>query len=264
MTMTGRSLMYRLALVALAALLGVSALFGGPLEAEVQSDRFAGVTTFSPDSDDVAVLRAARAARGAKILVSTRSRHLWLVGARGDTLLSAPVAVGMGRDFAFAGKKYHFATPTGRRRVLKKEESPIWTVPAWHYYEKASARGLEVVYVKPDTAYALADGTFITMQDGEVGRVNRFGNFWPFTPGIEILFDEKIFVPPITSPQRRVPNALGPFKLDTGDGYLIHGTHIYNRESIGQAVSHGCVRMNNSDLERLYTMVEVGTPVFIY
>lgn len=261
----GRSLPIRLALAAMVAVLGVSVVPGSPLRAAEQRDpNIAAVTTFAPDSDDLAVLRAARAARGAKILVSTRARQLWLVSARGDTLLSAPVAVGMGKDFSFNGKKYHFDTPTGRRRVLKKEEDPVWTVPNWHYYEKAAARGLEVVYVQPDSTYPLADGSFITMRDGEVGRVNIFGNFWPFTPGIEILFDGKIFVPPITSPQRRVPNALGPYKLDTGDGYLIHGTHIYNRESIGQAVSHGCVRMNNSDLERLYHLVEVGTPVFIY
>ena len=35
-------------------------------------------------------------------------------------------------------------------------------------------------------------------------------------------------------------------------------------ESIGQSVSHGCVRMRNEDIERLYPMVAVGTPVYIY
>ena len=66
------------------------------------------------------------------------------------------------------------------------------------------------------------------------------------------------------SEQRSVPEALGPFKLDTGDGYLIHGTHIYNEDSVGQAVSHGCVRMNNEDLVKLYPLVPVGTPVFVF
>jgi lipoprotein-anchoring transpeptidase ErfK/SrfK len=64
--------------------------------------------------------------------------------------------------------------------------------------------------------------------------------------------------------QRAVPDALGPYKLDTGDGYLIHGTNIFNEESIGDAVSHGCVRMSNEDLEKLYPMVPVGTRVFIF
>ena len=61
-----------------------------------------------------------------------------------------------------------------------------------------------------------------------------------------------------------MPDALGPFKLDMGGGYLIHGTHIYNEDSIGAAVSHGCVRMNNDDLDRLYHLVETGVPVFIF
>jgi lipoprotein-anchoring transpeptidase ErfK/SrfK len=118
--------------------------------------------------------------------------------------------------------------------------------------------------VKPGEIYALEDGTWIEIRDGEVGRVNKFGNFWPFTPGIEIIFDGKLYIPPMDTPQRRVPDALGPYKLDMGDGYLIHGTHLYNQDSIGLPASHGCVRMHNEDLERLYSMVEANTPVFIF
>jgi lipoprotein-anchoring transpeptidase ErfK/SrfK len=33
---------------------------------------------------------------------------------------------------------------------------------------------------------------------------------------------------------------------------------------VGQAVSHGCVRLRNEDIAQLYTMVPVGTPVYIY
>lgn len=44
-------------------------------------------------------------------------------------------------------------------------------------------------------------------------------------------------------------------------GYGIHGTDDPN--SIGQAVSHGCVRMRNQDVEELYSMVPVGTTVNI-
>lgn len=43
--------------------------------------------------------------------------------------------------------------------------------------------------------------------------------------------------------------------------YGIHGT---NRPYlVGQSVSHGCVRMRNSDVEKLYPKVPVGTPVVI-
>jgi hypothetical protein len=43
--------------------------------------------------------------------------------------------------------------------------------------------------------------------------------------------------------------------------YGIHGTNDEGR--IGQAVSHGCIRMRNRDVIELYGMVAVGTPVVI-
>lgn len=44
-------------------------------------------------------------------------------------------------------------------------------------------------------------------------------------------------------------------------GYGIHGTNA--PESIGHAASHGCIRLRNSDVERLFTMVQVGDTVKI-
>ena len=83
------------------------------------------------DSEGIAIYRAAKRYTGAKILVSTENRWLWFVVGK-DTLLSAPIAVGVGTNFEYNGKKWNFSTPRGRRKVLKKEENPIWTVPAWH------------------------------------------------------------------------------------------------------------------------------------
>ena len=40
---------------------------------------------------------------------------------------------------------------------------------------------------------------------------------------------------------------LGDYALALGDGYLIHGT-IYKR-FLGMPVTHGCVRLNDEDLE---------------
>lgn len=45
------------------------------------------------------------------------------------------------------------------------------------------------------------------------------------------------------------------------DSYGIHGTN--QPWLIGNMVSHGCIRMNNSHVEELYTLVKVGTPVYI-
>jgi hypothetical protein len=170
----------------------------------------------------------------------------------------------MSKDFSYEGRKYRFETPTGRRTVIGKQKDPLWIVPEWHYYEKAAQQGLEAVKLDKDSRIVLGDSTILLVQGDEVGRINHFGNFHPWTPGSEIIFDGKIFIPPITTKQRRVPDALGPFKLDMGDGYLIHGTHVYNEESIGEAVSHGCIRMRNEDLTRLYPQVPRGTPVHIF
>lgn len=241
------------------AALSVAGFFAKPAAYIPTAEAF----TLPADSEGIAVYRAAKKYQGAKILVSTESRQLWFVVGK-DTLMSAPIAIGIGKNFEWKGKKYRFETPRGRRKVLKKEDNPIWTVPEWHYLEKAAHRGLTPVYIKPGEIYPLDDGTWLEVRDGQVGRVNNFGNFWPFTPGIEIIFDGKIFVPPLSSPQRRVPDALGPVKLDMGNGYLIHGTHEYNEQSIGQAASHGCVRMRNDDVVRLAAMVDPGTPVFIF
>jgi len=43
--------------------------------------------------------------------------------------------------------------------------------------------------------------------------------------------------------------------------YGIHGTNL--PESIGRHASHGCVRMANQDVEQLYRLVPIGTPVYI-
>jgi len=56
---------------------------------------------------------------------------------------------------------------------------------------------------------------------------------------------------------------LGPaiivFKLDSEGMYAFHGTS--NEELIGQAVSHGCVRMRNEDILAMYEQVDIRTPV---
>ena len=212
---------------------------------------------------NVEIWEAAVADPGRKIMVSIKEKRLWLVEGS-DTLFSAPVAVGKGGVFQFAEKRYEFNTPRGERTILGREDDPNWIPPDWHYYEKAVNRGLEPIHLKDGDRHELSDGTFIEVRDKQVGRVNRWGNWWPFTPGTEIMFDGYIFIPPIGSPQRMVPNALGPVKLLLGDGYLIHGTHRYNKESIGTAASHGCIRMRNEDVERLADMVSPGVKVYIY
>jgi lipoprotein-anchoring transpeptidase ErfK/SrfK len=80
--------------------------------------------------------------------------------------------------------------------------------------------------------------------------------------GREIVVDGRMLVPPLGTAQRRYEGVLGTYRLNMGDGYAIHGTN--QPESVGRAVSHGCVRLRNEDIAKLYAMVSVGTPVYIY
>lgn len=64
----------------------------------------------------------------------------------------------------------------------------------------------------------------------------------------------------------RVPpgpnNPLGTRALRLGiPGYLIHGTN--KQDGVGSMVSHGCIRLWNEHVEKLYEMVPTGTPVTI-
>jgi L,D-transpeptidase ErfK/SrfK len=59
-------------------------------------------------------------------------------------------------------------------------------------------------------------------------------------------------------------NPLGAFamRLAIGGGsYLIHGTN--NPAAVGMAVTHGCIRMYPEDIEKLFPLVPVGTPVVL-
>ncbi len=62
--------------------------------------------------------------------------------------------------------------------------------------------------------------------------------------------------------ERLDPEMLGAFAMGFGDNYYIHGT-IYER-LLGVSVTHGCVRLGSEDLKKLYDMVPIGTPVYIF
>ncbi len=56
--------------------------------------------------------------------------------------------------------------------------------------------------------------------------------------------------------------ALGDYKMDIGNGYMIHGT-LYKR-MLGKSVTHGCIRLGDDDLEKVFNAVQVGTPVYLF
>ncbi|MFA5418031.1 MAG: L,D-transpeptidase [Bacteroidales bacterium] len=74
--------------------------------------------------------------------------------------------------------------------------------------------------------------------------------------------EEGLPIPPPNDDSRFEYGVLGDYALNLGDGYLIHGT-LYQR-FLGMAVTHGCVRLSDGDLEFIYREMPVGAKVFIY
>ena len=60
---------------------------------------------------------------------------------------------------------------------------------------------------------------------------------------------------------RRIPGQLGAYRLELGDGFLIHGTPF--ESTVGTASSHGCIRLAGDALAWVYTNVPVGAEVVI-
>ncbi|HKJ42649.1 MAG TPA: L,D-transpeptidase, partial [Sunxiuqinia sp.] len=69
-------------------------------------------------------------------------------------------------------------------------------------------------------------------------------------------------VPSPNNPSCYEYGVLGDYALSLGHGYLIHGT-LYKR-LLGAAVTHGCVRLDDEDLEVVYQSLPLGAKVFIY
>lgn len=69
-------------------------------------------------------------------------------------------------------------------------------------------------------------------------------------------------IPPAGDESRFDSSTLGDYKLDIGDGYMVHGT-IWKR-MMGLKVTHGCVRLLDDDLEAVYNTLPIGSKVIIY
>ena len=74
--------------------------------------------------------------------------------------------------------------------------------------------------------------------------------------------EEGLPVPPANHPSRYERGVLGDYAMSLGDGYLIHGT-LYQR-FLGLPVTHGCIRLNDENLELVYNSLQTGSKVFIF
>jgi L,D-transpeptidase ErfK/SrfK len=74
--------------------------------------------------------------------------------------------------------------------------------------------------------------------------------------------EEGLKVPSANHPSRFEYGVLGDYSLSIGDGYLLHGT-LYQR-FLGLPVTHGCVGLNDENLELVYKSLPIGSKVYIF
>jgi lipoprotein-anchoring transpeptidase ErfK/SrfK len=218
---------------------------------------------------------------GQTIIVSTAENKLY-VRRDGQTIFEAVCSTGKGTTLAVDGKTLVFDTPIGKFRIKSKEENPQWVPPDWHYIEMARKEGMNVVRLNPGGAIdansgqpasgggegvwswfggSSGGGRTLRVKHGTVVEESSSGER-ELEPGKVIIAGNTIVIPPVNTPQRHFDKVLGRYRLNLGDGYAIHGTQ--ETAKLGQAVSHGCVRVGDSDIERLYAMAQVGDEVIIY
>jgi len=199
------------------------------------------------------------------IVVSIEEHQLWYKRGN-EVLFNTGVATGSGKTLVSGsgGKQYKFDTPRGRLTVQDKEMDPAWVPPDWHFQEQANKKGLGVAHMTRSSVIPVGGGTVLAVRGSEIVKRYADGREIPLTSGEghEIIANGNIVIPPYGVNQRRYKGVLGTRRLVLGDGYGIHGTDV--PESIGRSASHGCVRLRNEDIEKLYDMVPVGTPVYIY
>jgi lipoprotein-anchoring transpeptidase ErfK/SrfK len=83
---------------------------------------------------------------------------------------------------------------------------------------------------------------------------------WWRKPDWAFIEDEEAI--PKDESERYDEEMLGEYAMGFGNGYFIHGT-IYQR-LLGVSVTHGCVRVGDEDLKKLFEMVTIGTPVYVF
>ena len=214
------------------------------------------------------------------IVVSTAENRLYVRRA-GKVIYEAVCSTGKGTTLTDAsGRAQVFNTPTGKFRVVKKEENPLWVPPDWHFIEEARKKGKRLVRLGPgETIDARtgepvggdegvhswgarrSSGRVLTMRGGTVVEVGPDGE--RELPGGEVIeAGGAVVVPPYGTPQRKFDKVLGKYRLNLGGGYGIHGT-MYP-DQLGRSVTHGCVRLGDADIEKLFGMAQVGDQVLIY
>ncbi len=228
------------------------------------AERKTKTTHYRSIRDSIAGVQAERAvtrARGMRVAVSLEDRVLHVLDGD-DTLLVAAIATGMDTTITFGRQSWTFQTPRGRRTVLGKQEKPVWIPPEWHYAETAKNMGLKLAHMPEKGTVPIGKGRLLAVHGGKAGVIGPDRIFEELPVDEEIIFNNTLYIPPGNTENRKIDGELGRFRLALGDGYYFHGTP--HEDTIGDAATHGCIRLYDEDIEWLYQHVPVGTPVFIY
>jgi len=209
----------------------------------------------------ISARKRAERAEGFRVIVSLFDRTLWVLQGD-DTLRVATVAVAKGTELKHGSTKWVFETPRGLRTVLKKDSMPVWVPPDWHYVEVAQEHDLKLARMPKKGGVTLSDGNKLTVRDSTAGVLFRDGTWAPLPIDEEIVFDSTLYIPPVGTKNRQIEGELGRYRLDLGNGYLLHGTP--HEETIGTAATHGCIRLKGDDIEWLFANVPIGARVYIY
>ena len=185
------------------------------------------------------------------ITVSTTENKVY-AHRNGQLVFEAVCSTGKNETLRAQGRTMVFRTPIGRFRVKSKEENPKWVPPDWHYIEEAQKNGLRVVRL--DYGKRIGD---LYVSGKEV-----YSNGYPVKEAAMLVRGGAVVIPPVGTRARQFPDVLGTHRLNLGDGYALHGTQQVKQ--LGRSVSHGCVRLHNHDIARLYEMASVGDEVIIY
>jgi len=173
------------------------------------------------------------------------------------------------------------SAPAAAYEIDPITREPVFYFPAAHRPQASAIRRQIVTFTDryaPGTVvvstsqrrlyYVIGGGQAISYGVG----VGRRGFTWAGTKRISMKREWPDWRPPTAMLKRRpdlprymsggISNPLGARAMYLGGSmFRIHGSN--EPETIGQAVSSGCIRMTNADVVDLYQRVRVGTPVVV-
>ncbi len=162
-----------------------------------------------------------------------------------------------------------------KNKVLKKKMTGL--SPNGNYIIVDTARNRLFVKNRDETIIQAV----VSSGSGNILKDPNGDRQWVFdTPRGEFLVERKIVGPNWIKPDwafieegedipkpkdwknRVEEGVLGDYALAFGNGYFVHGT-LYTR-LLGRNVTHGCIRVNDKDLEGIYKKSRVGTRLYIF